>query len=128
MECGKSLRTDTNVGDSDGVGDGHILEVPQSESVGMQDTSGTRLEDRKRNNEVGGKTNLLLVINGETVGRELFSKNVQSTLNILGPLVDDVEVGIGFNQASRGGTEGSYQVRLAHIQPRRFIVDLLQPM
>jgi hypothetical protein len=44
------------------------------------------------------------------MGRVLLPKNIQGACNILGPLVDDVEVGISFNETSRGGTDSGFKI------------------
>jgi hypothetical protein len=61
----------------------------------------TRLEDRDRNNKVRSENDVLLEINVQSVGRELAAENLQGTLNILGPLVDNVVV-LGLNKTARG--------------------------
>jgi hypothetical protein len=45
------------------------------------------------------------------VRRELLSEDVECTIHILRPLVDDVEVGISFNQTTRGSSHGRAHVR-----------------
>lgn len=44
------------------------------------------------------------------MGRELLSKDVEGTLNVFRPLVNDVEVGIGLDQTTRGSTHGRAHV------------------
>lgn len=42
--------------------------------------------------------------------RELLAKNVEGSLHILGPFVNDVEVGIGLNETTGRGTHGRAHV------------------
>lgn len=71
-------------------------------STGLQDSDGL--------NEIGGKNQLLLPVNAKTVRRELLTKNVEGSLHILGPFVDNVEVGIGLDETTGRGTNGRTHV------------------
>lgn len=68
------------------------------------------LEDRDWLDKVRSENELVLPVKAQTVRRELLSENVESTIHILGPLVDDVKVGIGFNQTTGSSTDGRAHV------------------
>lgn len=93
------------VGDGDGGNDLAGVEFPEAEGVGTLDPkSRSRLKDRDGNDEVGCENELLVPVDGKTVRRELLAENVKGGLDIFGPLVDDVEVGISFDETSGRGT------------------------
>ena len=97
----------THIGNSDGADDLAGGKLPQTKSVRTLDTE-SRLEDSDRDNEVRSEDDVLLEINGQTVRRELLSENVECAVHIFGPLVDNVKVRVGLDQAtwrsSSGGT------------------------
>lgn len=57
----------TAVGDGDGVGDSTIRKPPETKSIGSLNTK-SRLENGDRNDKVRGKDQIILEIDGETVG------------------------------------------------------------
>lgn len=64
-------------------------------------------QDRDRNNEIRGKNEVLFPINTKTVWAELFAEDVQCSSDVLGIFVDDVEVGIGLDEAAGRSSDGS---------------------
>lgn len=93
----------TTIGNSDGVGDSTVRKPPEAKSIGSLNTK-SRLENGDRNDKVRGKDQIVLKIDGETVGRELLAENVQGAFDVFRPLVDDVVVLVGLDQATRGCT------------------------
>lgn len=91
------------VGDGDCGDDGVGVEIPETESVGVLDSQ-RRFEDGDGHDEIGCEANAFFVIYGEAVGRKLRAQNVESSIDVIGVLVDDVEVRIKFYEAARGGT------------------------
>jgi len=104
MESGEAY-----VGDGDGRQNLASREVPETKSISILSAQ-ARLEDAKRDNEIRGQDKILLEVDGETVGRELLAENVESALDILGPLVDDVEVGISLDETAGRSTDGTTHV------------------
>lgn len=76
----------------------------------MTNTQG-RLQDSNRLHEVRSQDQLLLPVDTKTVGRELLAQNVEGTLDVLGPLVDDVKIGISLNKTTGAGANGRTHVR-----------------
>lgn len=64
------------------------------------------LQNTKRDNEVRGENEILLPVNTETVGVELFAEDVEETGNIFGELMNDVKIGVGLDETSWGGSDG----------------------
>ena len=104
MESGEAY-----VGDGDGRQNLASREVPETKSISILSAQ-ARLEDAKRDNEIRGQDKILLEVDGEAVGRELLAENVESALDILGPLVDDVEVGISLDETAGRSTDGTTHV------------------
>lgn len=100
---------DTHLGDGDGRDDGASVEVPQAQGIGLLDTK-SGLENGDGNDKVRGENNLLVKVDAEAVGRELLAENVEGTLDILGPLVDDVATGISLNKTARSSANGTAHV------------------
>lgn len=93
------------IGDGDGADDLAGAEFPEAECVGLLDpTDRSRLENGNWDDEVGCQDDVVLPVNGQTMGTELLAKNVECAFDIFGPLVDDVEIGIGLNETSRRST------------------------
>lgn len=69
------------VGDGDGADDLAGGESPETESVGGLDTE-SWLQGGEWDNEVGGQDDVLVKVNGETVGAKLILENVGSSCNI----------------------------------------------
>lgn len=72
--------------------------------------SKTRLQDSNRLDEVGSQDELLLPIDAKSVGRELLLKNVEGSLHILRPFVNDVKIGISLNETAGRSTNGRAHV------------------
>lgn len=72
--------------------------------------SKTRLQNSNRLDEVGSQDELLLPIDAKSVRRELLLKDVEGTLHILRPFVNDVKVGISLNETTGGSTNGRTHV------------------
>lgn len=85
------------------------VQVPQTESVGTADTS-AGLQDTDGLDKVRGEDELPLPVNGQTVRGELLAKNVEQAVDVLGPLVDDVEVLVGLDETAGGGSNGRAHV------------------
>lgn len=98
------------VGDGDGAEDGAGLQVPQAQSVGAQDLE-RRLEDAERHDEVGCQDDVLVPVDAQAVRAELLAQDVEQARNVFGPLVDDVEVGVGLDEAAGRGADGGAHVR-----------------
>lgn len=65
------------------------------------------LQDSHGDNKVRGENEVLLPINTETVRAELLSEYIESSCDVFGELMDNVEVGIGFDETSgRGSNSG----------------------
>jgi hypothetical protein len=95
--------------DSDSGDDLATIEFPQTESVSLLDADGaSRLEDGDRDNKVGSQYDLLIEVDGQTMGRELLAEDVEGRLDIFWPFVDDVEVGISLNETTWRSTNSSY--------------------
>ena len=109
MFLDRSGRERTYVRDLDGADNFPLAEVPQSESVGLLNSEG-RLEDRDGGDEVGGQHDVLLEVDGKTVRNELLLEDTENAGDILGPFVDNVEVGIGLNKTARGGAKSGTHV------------------
>ena len=90
------------VGDRDGGDDLAGGKFPEAQCVGLLD-AGCRggLEDGDGYDEVAGQYDVLVEVDAQAVGRELLAKDVEGRADIFGPLVDDVEVCIGFDEAAR---------------------------
>ena len=69
----------------------------------MTDTQG-RLQNSNRLHKVRSKDQLLLPVDAQTVGRELLTQDVEGTLDILWPLVNDVKIGISLNETTGAGS------------------------
>ena len=54
---------------------------------------------------LSSQDDVLVPVDCETVGRELLAEDVECGVNIFGPLVNDVEVGVSLDEATRGGTD-----------------------
>lgn len=91
------------IGNGNGVEDFLRVKIPQTER-GCMANSRTGLQNTDGLHEVRGQDKLLVPVNAQSVRRVLLAKNVQGALNILRPLMNDVEVGIRLNQTTRRGT------------------------
>jgi hypothetical protein len=118
-KCGRFLVTGDElyvldagaVGDGDSAEDLARAELPEAQRVRLHNARGASgFEDRDGYNEVRGEDDVVLVIDGEAVGRELLAEDVQRGGYIFGPLMDDVEVGIGFNEAARRSADSGAHV------------------
>lgn len=109
VSCIPVLARVTHVRNSDSRDDLARLEIPKAKSISLLDTK-SRLQNRDRNNKVRSKNNVLIKVHTQSVRRELLSKNVKSTLNILRPLVDDVTIGISLDQSAGRCTDGTAHV------------------
>jgi hypothetical protein len=120
--CSKSsgLRVsgdELDVLDASAVRDGNCgndlarTEFPEAKRVGFLDAGDTRgLQDGDRHNKVRCQDDVLLEIDGKAMRAELLAKDVEGRGNILGPLVNDVEVGIGLNEATGRSTDSRAHV------------------
>lgn len=99
----------TTVGNGQGADDGALLEVPEAEGVGVDD-AGAGLEDRDGDDEVGGQDQVGFPVDGETVGSKGLAEDVDGAGQILRVLGDDVEVLVGLDKATWGGTDGGWEV------------------
>lgn len=99
----------TYIRNSNGVENLLGVKVPQTKRVCMANSK-TGLQDTDGLNKVRGKNEFLLPVNAQSVRRVLLVQNVEVAFHILGPLVDDVEVLVGFNQTARGGAQGRAHV------------------
>lgn len=97
------------VGDGQGADDGAAVEVPQTQGVGV-DNARAGLQDGDRDDEVRGENQVVLPVDGETVGGKGLAENVDGAGQILRVLSDDVEVLIGLDEATWGGTDGGWEV------------------
>lgn len=109
VSCIPVLARVTHVRNSDSRDDLARLEIPKAKSISLLDTK-SRLQNRDRNNKVRSKNNVLIKVHTQSVRRELLSKNVKSTLNILRPLMDDVTIGISLDQSAGRCTDGTAHV------------------
>jgi hypothetical protein len=99
----------TYVGDGKSTENLSGVQIPKAKGIGMAHTK-TGLQDSDGLDEVGSENELLLPVNTQSVRRELLTKNVEGSLNILGPFVDDVKIGIGLNETAGGSTHGRTHV------------------
>ena len=82
-------------GDSDGGDDLARAELPQAKRVGLLDANGGGgLQNSNRHNEVRGQDDVLVEVNAQTVRTELLAENVESTRDILRPLMNNIELSI----------------------------------
>lgn len=111
VSCSQSFlpQWSTHIRNSQGVENLLRIQIPKTKRVGTTNTQ-TRLEDTDRFHKVRGENELVLPVDAETVRRELLSQDVEGTLHIFGPLVDDIEVGICLDETSRTGAH-----RRAHV-------------
>lgn len=109
VSCIPVLARATHVRNSDSRDDLARLEIPKAKSISLLDTK-SRFQNRDRNNKVRSKNNVLIKVHTQSVRRELLSKNVKSTLNILRPLMDDVTIGISLDQSAGRCTDGTAHV------------------
>lgn len=96
------------VGDGKGADDGALLEVPEAKGVGVDD-AGAGLEDGDWDDEVGGEDQVGFPVDGETVGSKGLAEDVDGAGQILRVLSDDVEVLVGLDEATWGGTDGGWE-------------------
>lgn len=108
----------THVGNSDSRDNLARLEIPKSKCISLLNTK-SRLQNRNRNNKVRSKDNVLVKVHTQSMRRELLSKNVKSTLNILRPLMDDIAIGISLDQATGRCTDST-----AHVSDEETTVGL----
>lgn len=85
------------------------VQVPETEGVGTADTS-AGLQDTDGLDKVRGEDELPLPVDGKTVRGELLAKNVEQAIDILGPLVDDVEVRVSLDETAGGGSDSRAHV------------------
>jgi len=91
--------------DSDGRNDLARAKLPQTKRVGLLNADGRgRLQNGNGYDEVRGQNDVLVEANAQTVRAELLAENVESTLHILRPLVNDVKLSVSFDEATRRGT------------------------
>ena len=95
----------TYIGNQDGADDGSLGQIPQPQGV-IRDFTKTRLQDGKGNNEIGGQNDVFVPIDAQTVRIEVVSKYIDVGFDIFRVLGDDVELVIGFDQATGGGSCG----------------------
>jgi hypothetical protein len=103
--------------DAGSVGDGGCAdnftggELPEAECVGFLDAGyGRWLEDGDRDDEVGGQDDVGFVVDGEPVRTELLAEDVERSVDIFGPLVDDIEVGVCLDEAARRSPDSGSHV------------------
>lgn len=89
----------TYVRNGNGGNNGAGFEIPEAKSVSLLNAGG-RLKDRQGHDKVRGEDDVLVKVDAQAVRGELLSKNVESALNILGPLVDNVARGVGLDQTA----------------------------
>jgi hypothetical protein len=77
-----------------------VVETPETKGGGLLDAE-CGLEDGQRHNIVRCKHDVVFPVNAQAMGTELFAQDIESPLNILGPLVNDITFGIGLNETSR---------------------------
>jgi len=87
------------VGNRDGADDGSCVQFPKAESVSVLDTE-RRFQDGDRDDEVGCQHHVVLEIDAQTMGRELLAQNVESSRDVFGPLVNNVEVGVRLDESA----------------------------
>lgn len=95
----------TTVGDGQGADDGAGVEVPEAQGVGM-DYAQAGLEDSDWDDEVRGENQVVLPVDGETVGGKGLAEDVDGAGQVLGVLRNDVEVLVGLDETTWGGTDG----------------------
>ena len=66
----------------------------------MLDAQG-RLENGQGNDEVAGEEDVVLPVDTQAVGRELLPEDVERAGDILGPLVNNVEVAVRLHETTR---------------------------
>lgn len=88
------------VWDGDGGDDGPGGEAPETQRVCLLDAVGG-LEDGQGDDEIRGQDDVLVKVDAQTVRGELFAKNVEKTVHVLWPFVEDVALSISFRQAVR---------------------------
>lgn len=69
-----------------------------------------RLQDSDGLDKVRSQNELLVPVNAQSMGRVLLPQDVQSALDIFGPLVNDIKVFISLDQTARAGTQGRTHV------------------
>lgn len=99
----------TYIRNGDGVEDVLGVQVPETEGVGTANTS-AGLQDTDGLDKVRGEDELPLPVDGKTVRGELLAKNVEQAIDILGPLVDDVELRVGLDETAGGGPDSRTHV------------------
>lgn len=99
----------TTVGDGQSADNGAAVEVPQAEGVGV-DNACAWLQDGDRDDEVRGEDQVVLPVDGETVGSKGLAENVDGGGQILRVLSDDVEILIGLDETTWGGTDGGWEM------------------
>lgn len=72
--------------------------------------SSAGFQDRDGFDEIRSENELLFPINAQSMRRELLTQNVEGTLYILRPFVDDVKVGISLNETTGRSTHGRAHV------------------
>lgn len=77
------------IGNSDGGNNAAVVKIPETESRGADD-SGSGLQNGQRDNVVGCEDYTGIEVNGETMRRELFSKDVKLIL-MLANLCQEIE-------------------------------------
>lgn len=86
-------------------------EFPEAKRISFLDAGNARgLEDRDGHDEVGCQDDVVLEVDGQAMRAELLAEDVEGRGNILGPLVDDVELGISLNEAAGRSTDGGAHV------------------
>lgn len=101
----------STVGNGDGGDDGAVRQLPQTEGVGPLNAK-SGLQDAERDHEVRSQDDVVIPVNGETMGIELLPKNVEGALNIRHsrPLVDNVTCGISLDEATDSRAGGATHV------------------
>lgn len=99
----------TYIRDSESAQDLARLKIPKTQSIGVANTQ-RWLQDSNRLDKVRCQNVSSVPVNAETVGRKLISENIQQTINILRPFMDDIEVLVGLNQTARSGSHSRAHV------------------
>lgn len=105
----KKKKSETHVRNCNRVEDLLGVQIPQTKSVCMPDLR-DRLQDSDGLDKVRSQNELLLPVNTQSMGRVLLSQDVESALDILRPLVNDVKVLISLDQTARAGTQSRAHV------------------
>ena len=100
----------TYIGDGDGGENITTRERPEPQRVGKLRAKAW-LQDADRNDKVQCEDDDILKVDSQPVRRELFGQDTERALDILRPLVHDVEVLVGLNEAAGAGANRAAHVR-----------------